>query len=329
MSSNIRKLLILMLMGVLLLSAGCSSTNETKGDLKSKPKISFAYQTSVAHSLAMIADHKGFFASEGLDVNTQVLNSGPAVNEAIASGSVQFGTMGDTPALMAVAGNLPVKILSSVGGGENRQRLMVKKNSNIDSVKDLAGKTIGIKKGTSSHGGFYQLASKEGLDPDQVSIIDIRPPDMADALATDQADAILIWEPTPTVIEAKNIGRELSTLAGTNNQYPVFILANTAYAQKNKEVVIKVLKSLKKAAKFLQNNPDQAAQVVSKVTGLSPELAKKSMNYHYFKVDFNEEIKESLNNTAAFLYEYDKIQKIPKLEKVIDDSYLKQINISK
>jgi aliphatic sulfonates family ABC transporter substrate-binding protein len=315
-----------MLMGVLLLSVGCSSSSETKGDLKSKTKISFAYQTSVAHSLAMIADHKDFFASEGLEVNTQILNSGPAVNEAIASGSVQFGTMGDTPALMAVAGNLPVKILSSVGGGENRQRLMVKNNSNIDSVKDLAGKTIGIKKGTSSHGGFYQLASKEGLDPNQVSITDIRPPDMADALATDQVDAILIWEPTPTIIESKEIGQELSTLAGTNNQYPVFILANTAYAQKNKDVGIKVLKALKKAAKFFQNNPDEAAQVVAEVTGLSPELSKKSMSYHYYEVGLDKEIEQSLINTAEFLHEYDKISEIPDLDEAIDNSYLEELH---
>ncbi len=285
-------------------------------------EIGFGYQTSVVHVVGMVADHAGFFEEVGLEANTQVFSSGPLVSEAIGSGALEFGMMGDAPAIIAVARDLPVKIIASAGGGADRQRMMVRADSEMESIYDLEGKRLGIRMGTSAHGGFLSLAEVYDFDPYSVQMMDVNPPDMPDALATNQVDAILVWESTPTLIEDRGIGRELLTLRESGNHFPVFLLANQRYLDRNPEVAPMVLEALKLAVDFIEEYPEKTEQIVAEVTGLSPELARKSMDYHYYDLELGAETLESLRQTSEYLLEEGLIPRLPDYETEVDASLL-------
>lgn len=291
--------------------------------------IHFAYQTGVNYVTAMVAERMGFFEAYGLHVEGRIFTSGPLVSESIISGSAEIGMMGDTPAIIAVTKNLPVTIIASVAGGPERNRLMISRESAIKDLNDLEGKRIGVAYGTSSHGALYSLAHEKGFSMDKVELMNIRPTDMVDAMATHQVDAVLVWEPTPSLIEAEGVGRELITLACIGNEFPTFLMVNNRLLERSPEIVVQFLKALEKANIFIHENWEESIEIASQVTGLHKEIVEKAMAYIYYELNLSDNTINSFHQTALFLKEYDSISSLPDVDQAIDGSFLKEIRDEK
>lgn len=305
---------ILFLLLCLLLIGGCGDKKE--GDLR------LAYQTSIANAVAAVADKGGYLQAEGLEIESQVYNSGPMINEVLAAGQADVGIVGDVPAVLAAARGIPIKIVATVGGGNHRHRLMVPLESSMEELPDLRGKQLGIVLGSTAHSGYYHLMEKYNLNPQDITLVNLNPGDMPEALAANQVDAILTWEPIPSLIESRGLGRELTTLAETDNLYPVLALVNTSFAQKHPKKVEALIRGLRKAAEFITGEPQAACDIISEVTGLETAVALKALDHHYFGVYFSDEIMQELVDTAHFLVQMDTITTVPDMGTFIDTSYL-------
>ncbi len=314
---NVSRILIT---AVIILVVFCGS-----GQTESEERFTFAYQDRIADAAAIIAVKKEFFKEEGLNINPMIFSSGPACTEALVYGNAQLATMGDTTSIVVISSKADsFKIICSHGGGEHRHRIIVSESSNIDSITELEGKRIGVKKGTSTHGGLLLFAKRNKLNLAE-EVIDIAPEVQLVALAAGEVDAIVASEPTPSIAESKGYGHQLCTLGGLNNTYPIFILTNRIFAEQHPDIIVKMLKSLKRAGDFIEGNPDEATEILSKVTGLATPIIKKAMGFHYYDVSITEQTKESLKSIAQFLKEIGMIKDTPDFSKVIDESYLEVI----
>ena len=283
--------------------------------------VRFAYQDRVADAASMIAFEKGFFRDEDLVVKPMVFSSGPACSEALLSGSADIGTMGDTTAVIAVARS-PVKIIASHGGGEHRHRIIVAKDSAIRSPTDLVGSRLAVKKGTSTYGGLLAWARSVHLDLSKVKVTEMRPEDMGDALISGAVDAIVASEPTPSVVEQRG-GRQLATLGGLDNNYPILLVARNEFIAAHPEVATAFLRAMRRAAQFIQEHPEQAAEVVAAKTGLSTDVATRAMAHHYYSLQLDETTRASLDGIADFLVAQDMLDAVPDFSRLIDDSFLR------
>lgn len=284
----------------------------------------FAYQDRVADLASIVAVKLGYFEDEGLKgIRTMMFHSGPACVEALVYGKADFGTMGDTTAILIAASKQPLKIIATHGGGENRHRIIARYGSGIRSIKDLVGKKIAVKKGTSTHGGLMLLAEKYGLDLDPY-LIDLDPSSQLTALASGAVDAIVASEPTPSIAEYKKYGYEVATLGGLNNTYPILLVVRSEFAERHPEVVVKVLRALIRASRFIHEHPAEAAGILANITGIPVEAVMKAMKYHYYNVTMDPRTVESLESMAKFLRDIGKIEETPDFRRVIDTSYLKE-----
>lgn len=75
-------------------------------------------------------------------------NSGPLVNEAVASGSEDIGFMADMPAILAKSSGQDIQIIGNVAYGEKALALIVGKDSDITDPSQLKGKKIAYVKGS-------------------------------------------------------------------------------------------------------------------------------------------------------------------------------------
>lgn len=290
-----------------------------------KKSIVFAYQDRVADAASIIAVSRGFFKREGLDVEGRMFTSGPSCAEALIYGNAVFGTMGDTTTIITLSKSCNrFCAICSHGGGENRHRIIVRKDSGIERPQQLEGMRIGVKKGTSTHGGLMLFARKNGLDLKE-EIIDMEPSLQLTALAAGQLDAMVASEPTPTQAEANGIGRQLSTLGGLDNGYPIFILVNRGFARENPQTVVKFLKAIKQAAAYVRCQPDEAAAILSGITGLEKSVIRKAMANHYYHVKLDRNTIESVKTMAKFLKSINKIKSELDVDECLDDRYLKMI----
>ena len=284
------------------------------------PEVRFAYQDRIADAVSVIAVEKGFFGKEGLKVKPMMFTSGPACTEALVSGSADISTMGDTTAVISVA-RAPVTIIASHGGGEHRHRIIVKADSPIRSPRDLVGKRVAVSKGTSTYGGFLAWARAKKLDLSKVQITDMKPEDMGTALLSGAVDAAVASEPTPSVMEEKG-GRQLATLGGLGNNYPILLVAGTDFLRKHPEAATRFVRAMDRAAEFVRSHPKEAAQIMSRKTGLSPAATAKAMKLHYYRVQLDKQTRASLREIAEFLVQQKILDNAPDLRKTVDDRYL-------
>jgi sulfonate transport system substrate-binding protein len=320
-----RPLLSVVLLGglaaLLALLCGCGEREPRPADVTGAT-VRFAYQDRIADAASIIAVEKGFFAEESLAVKTFVFSSGPACSEALLTASADIGTMGDTTAVIAAARS-SVKIIASHGGGEHRHRIIVAADSSIRSPADLVGKSIAVKKGTSTYGGLLAWADSVGLDLSKVKVTDMRPEDMPDALLSGAIDAMVASEPTPSVVEERG-GRELATLGGLGNTYPILLVARDEFLADHGEAVTRFMRAMSRASSFIAENPEEAAAIVARKTGLSPATAERAMSHHYYGLQLDDSTMASLQKIADFLVEQKTLDSPPNLPAAVDKRYLQE-----
>ena len=272
--------------------------------------IHFAYQNRIGSAVCIVAVENDLFTPEDLTIEPFRFNSGPACAEALYSGSANIATMGDTTAIITVARDERFAIIASHGQGEHRHRLMVAQDSPFTTVADLKGKTVGVKKGTSTYGGLLLLLDHEHIAPTEIRLMDMRPDEMPDALAVGSIDAFVASEPTPSLAEQRG-ARQLTTLGGLGNAYPLLILARREWLAAHPDQAARFLRALRKAEQTIAADPEAAATTLAKITGLTPEVARAAMARHRYTLTIDETITNSLRQTAAFLQSQGTIETIP------------------
>ncbi len=285
------------------------------------PPVRFAYQDRIGSALCIVAVEKGFFETAGVKVTAFRFNNGPACAEALFSGAADVATMGDTPAIIAATRGLPMTFIASHGSGEHRHRLMVANNSPIRHIEQLAGQAIGVKKGTSTYGGLLAFLEAHQLSADDVRIIDMRPTEMPEALLAGSISAFAASEPTPSLAETQG-ARQLATLGGLGNNYPLLMLANNRLLEQHPEQVRRFMQTLQHAVQFIQEQPAETEAILAKATGLPPDLMRRSMALHSYRLTLDETVLASLEVSSEFLREQGIVERQPDLRQVSDAGYL-------
>jgi ABC-type nitrate/sulfonate/bicarbonate transport system substrate-binding protein len=117
-----------------------------------------------------IARLKGYFKQEGITIEPILIRGGPAAIAAIASGDVDFGSIGGAQAAIRsrsrgldifITGSISSKVNYTVLGGRDVKR-----------VEDLKGKIIGVTgAGAFSDFAIRMFLKNNGLDPDKDVIL--------------------------------------------------------------------------------------------------------------------------------------------------------------
>jgi NitT/TauT family transport system substrate-binding protein len=192
----------------------------------------------------LIAQDRGYFKDEGLDVSIEMFRSGAEQIPPLASNQLQFGTMALDPSLYnAVARDIPLKIVSeksrnspSHGVGAVVARADLYDSGALNEPAKLKGKTIAVP----SNGiplRYVELAlAKGGLTLDDVELTTIPFPDMPVALANKSVDAAWMNEPYLVLAEERGFAHRLASAA---DLYPTLIsnilVISPRFAQENPE----------------------------------------------------------------------------------------------
>jgi sulfonate transport system substrate-binding protein len=222
------------------------------------------------------------FAAGQTGIKWIEFTSGPPLLEAMSAGSVDLGSVGDTPPIFAQAANANVVYVAG-SAITNGQGILVPANSTIQTIADLKGKRIGFTKGSSAHNVVVATLEKAGLTWSDITPVYLTPPDAVPAFANGSIEAWAVWDPYFAIGEKRQNGRILVNaheVAKTNS----FYLANRDFANAYVRETRDVIDGLAEAARWAEANRAEVAAALAAVTGVPLEVQTVAANRASFLI---------------------------------------------
>jgi NitT/TauT family transport system substrate-binding protein len=219
----------------------------------------------------IVALERGFFAAEGLAVEFVPFRGGPDLLKAVMVGECLVGISGSTDIFVFREAGSPIKMIATHTEG-NHFTLNVAPD--VQRVGDLKGKTIGVTRlGATTWVFARMLARKEGWDPDRdVQIVGLGGLDAQLAALARREIAAYVWGDGGAVTELQGKSKVLLRLDAVTPKW----ISQIQYASEDAirrlaDPIRKSQRALFRAIKLTRETPKEAAELVAKKLGWTPE----------------------------------------------------------
>ena len=309
------KKILFTIIGIILIIGIIFVTKNNKTEKNELTKVKVA---EVAHSIFYIpqyvAESKGYFKEEGLDVEIILTPGADKVTAAVLSGDVNIGFCGSEATIYVYNQGEKDYLINFAGLTKRDGSFIVSKNKIENfTLKDMIGKkVIGGRAGGMPEMTFEWALREANIDPKDVEIdTSIAFAAMAGAFIGNNADFVNLFEPQALQIEKEGQGYIVASLGELGGVVPYTAYnAKKSYIENNKETIQKFTNAIQKGLDFVhENEPEEIAkQLVNQFPEISlADLTKIVKRYKdndsWFKTtyierkDFEhiEEIKEKEN----------------------------------
>jgi sulfonate transport system substrate-binding protein len=270
------------------------------------------------------------FAKDGIKVNFKMYKGfGPAINEALANKTVDFGAYGDLCGVVSKAGGLKIYVLALTGGSGDTY-IAVPYDSKAKSIEDLKGKKVALAKGTYMDLSFNKIIFDRGLKEKDFKIINLTAIDGLAALAGGVVDAQAGSSSTLELVRT-NRARIIYSTAGPDapDAYRSFgeIVVREDFEKKYPDIVKRVIKVIAQANLYItdEKNREKAVALTLK-TGvpealIRKELGNKSLRWVY-GLSIDKDAVARLKETVKFVKDRGMIRKDIDVDEWVKPQYL-------
>ena len=165
----------------------------------------------------------------GVKVTWIEFPAGPQLLEGLNVGSIDLGTVGETPPIFAQAANAKIKYIGYKSAFPKAEAIIVPKDSSIKTVADLKGKKVALNKGSNVHYLLVKALEEAGLKYSDIQPTFLPPADARAAFEKGSVDAWVIWDPFYAAAETSLDAKLVQDGTNTVNNHQ-FYLAEESYA---------------------------------------------------------------------------------------------------
>jgi NitT/TauT family transport system substrate-binding protein len=354
---QIRRLRLVLLITMLLLLTGCQAltlpaqlptatqsgaesvveVQDQQVEIPDLGPIKIGYIPIVQHAPLMVAQEKGYFAAQGLEVELIFFRSLPEMVPLLATGELDLG-LGDHSAnlLNAVASEMPIKVVGGVleypEGWEDTYavRKDLFDSGEVAELSDLSGRKIAIQ----AVGGFgeftlSQLLAQAGISIDDVELVVLGPTDMSLAMANGAVDAATLWGPLAKQSFADGVSAPLAYEFETATHITSFVVGKRLLDSGNQEITIRILTALYTAIQQDLAGADypkdeEISLILQKYTDLPLAMINNNRPDPFIydgKVDA-----ESINRIQNYFFDrgYLNYSELLSIDEIVDESFLNE-----
>jgi NitT/TauT family transport system substrate-binding protein len=247
-------------------AAGSAATTAATGNGKGKQAVTLAlsYVPNVQFAPYYIAQDKGYFAAEGLDV-TLTYSTVNDLLALVAQGKVPFALASGDEVLQARAGGIPVTQIATQYQ-KYPVALAALKSKGITKPADIKGKTIGIP---GPYGANY-IGLKAILNAAKLTEDDIKVQNIGftqrEALAQGKVDAAMVYSMNePVQLQKAGVALDIIEVSSVASVASVGLVTGENMINTNPELVQKMTRAVQKGIKDMIDNPDAAFESTIKV----------------------------------------------------------------
>lgn len=291
MKKTFLTILIALFATILVACGSDSASNEsesTSGESNHKSEkevITIGYQKGNTLNILKERGNLDESLSEaGYQVEWKVFPTGTVLLEALNTKNIDFGHASDGNAVFMQAGGHPLHYVASESPYPEGVALVVKADSDIQSVEDLKGKTIGVTKGGNQHYLLLVALEQAGISLDEVDIKFYK--DAAEGLAAftkGEFDVYGTWDPYLAIVE--NTVETRTIVNGSDlTENRTFYFATEELLSEKPDVVSIILEELQNADQWANKNKEEVSEILAKELGLDVEPLQQANERRTFGV---------------------------------------------
>lgn len=195
--------------------------------------------------------------------------------EALNAGSIDITAGSSTSAIAALSAKIPLVIFAYQKMSPGAEGIVVKKDSGIASIKDLAGKKVAVNRGGTGEYLLMQGLQTNGVDPKSVERVYLSPSDSGPSFTQGHVDAWATWDPFLTIAETAYDGKVVADGAAIKSDNAVVLVASEEFATSKADQLQLVFDVIKSENAWAVANKEEAGTVWVKEMNVPSNLAAK------------------------------------------------------
>jgi len=325
-----------------LLRVAAASAVFSPAIVRAATKVSLGIVNTVSDAPYFIADARGYFRAEGLDVDIQAFPSGAKMISSLSTGDLDVSGGAISAGLYnANEREIAIKIVADKARnapGYGFQSLLVRADlidsGAFKSLADLKGRKVAIPAVGSAgeQSTLNEACKKGGVAFDDVERIFLATPDMFAAMGNRAIDATIVAEPIVSLAEARGIAKRFMTI---DEIYPNQQAAVTTYGApfvKKTEAANAFMRAFLRAVHDYNDalkdghiagkDADEMIGIIAKYSGFKEEAILRKVIPAACDPN-GEPNQEGMQRDLSFVQDLGLVQKHVTVASVVDLSFLK------
>ena len=247
-----------------------------------------------------VAESRGFFKDESLDLRLRECASGRECYQWLADGSVDVATAAELVVATGSTAHRDLQIFATIDASSTQIRLVARRSAKIAEAPQMQGKRIGTVPGSSAQYFLDNWLVFNDIDPDSVTIVALAPDKLVKALEARSVDAIAIWEPFASTA-ALALGDDAVTFVSPRvyTQHFNLVSAHSTLERRGADIE-RLLRALVRAQDFIQAEPEAARALLARRLHLQPVLAATVMENQDYRVRLDQSLVTTMQSEARW-----------------------------
>ena len=260
----------------------------------SPKKMKIAFCTWAGYAPLFMAKGDGYSADQSYDVELVIIEDETTYGATFVSNSIQgLGQVLDRDIIQYDAG-APEQYVCTMDASTGGDGLVA--TAEIQSVDDLAGKTVALDKSATSYFFFLQVLADSNITEDQINIVEMGNDEAGEAFLAGRVDAAVTWEPALSNCSEREGGHILVSSADYPKAIIDVLTVSTRFAEQNHEVFDVLYSCWCQAVDYLNANFEEGCAIMAAGLDLeTEEVMDECAGITFYDAAMN----EAFNDTAT------------------------------
>ena len=325
---NIKSIVSSRLILSLLVVAGSALSFAPLRAAELKP-YKVGYNAWIGSIAFFVANEKGFFKDEGLDVKGVSFSSPGDTLVPLMAGDLD-AALSTADSVITVLDKAPgkMKVVYLTDTSAGADAIVAKKD--IADIKAMKGRTVAATLGQCNQLLLEKALIKAGLTDSDIVLTNMNADDSGAAFAAGKLDVAVTWEPWITKVSAEKEGHVIFSSAETPNLILDILAISTKDEAKKAADTRAFLRGMNSGYEFVIKHPDEACAIAGKVLEQKPDEVKAMLpKVALYSPAKNIEVMDSgaaakaSAEVAAFFKAKNVTESLVDVKSLYDASYLK------
>ncbi len=243
-------------------------------------RIGKTASNALAFSPPEVGDAKGIWAKHGLKIEVMQYAGDGRMQQGMIANEIEFG-LGSGPSMGFIAKKAPIMTVGVIANQPLSMGLIVNKNSKLKKPEDLKGARLGITtNGSLTYWLARELSRQMGWGPEGIRVVPLGSvTGQIAGLKSGQVDGFIMSASVGYMLDQKNEGEVMLLFGDRIGDFHTHVVfASNRLIESKPDVVRRFLAGWIETIDYMLANPDEAATLASKATGIPVDIQKQEFS---------------------------------------------------